>query len=329
MIRKCRLIGITCLILLSSCGGGGEGSEEKLAEENFMGETMIQSGGDPREQIYCEVLEQQAPREDCELISKTAQVTDGSAAFTVPDPMMRGDKTSVTLFVDRRTPQVIDALDAAAEENAIATDNLVDDAIEPASNQAADPDPDASVNASAPEVDITNETAPTNTAAVEPIPGRSQNPTPKQQADKLPGTTDTYDLKVGRRMRADLTGQGFKIDRLSPAVEEIAMDDQGRWSWEVTALQGGKRPMTVTTVVEALVNGRVYELKQTEHPRTVTVDVSIPDQIKDGLRGLPEWLQLIGGALTALAGVAGAWWLVKRNWRSGPSGGKPSGGGTP
>ena len=125
-------------------------------------------------------------------------------------------------------------------------------------------------------------------------------------------------------MRANLTGQGFEIKRVGPAIQEIALDDQGSWTWEVTALQGGPKTLTVTTVVEALVNGHSYQLRQTKHVKTLTVGVSFLDRVKDTLKALPEWLQLLGAVLTALAGVAGAWWLVKRNWRSGPGEAKPA-----
>lgn len=309
----------TCLALLLSVtactGEGPSDGNEATAEENFMGENMIASGGDPAEEVWCEVLEQEVPRKDCEQLSKIAEVTDGSAALNVPDPMNRGDRIDVKLIVDRRTPQVIEQLDAMAIENVSASGNEMENAAH--SNASGDEGPIPSEGDTPSPVDVGNLQDPV-TEPVEPEPSASQNPTPKQQAGKMPGTTESFDLKVGRQMRAELTGQGFEINPMSPAVQQIPKGDQASWTWEVIALQGGPKTLTVRTVVEASVNGRTYRLRQTEYHKTVQVGVSLWDRIKDWLRELPESLQLISAALTALAGVAGAWWLVKRNWRSGP-----------
>ncbi|HET9640025.1 MAG TPA: hypothetical protein VFP12_12545 [Allosphingosinicella sp.] len=303
------------LLLVSSCGAveSMDQNNASAVEEEFMGAEMIAAGGEPGEQIWCAVLEQQAPRKDCEIVSQIAQVSDGSAAFNVPDPMKRGEHVPVQLFVDRRLPTMIDAMD-----------NMMDDAngneVDPGGNAANGNEMGADDAVGNDLGEVAENVSATD--GIEPSVGASHNPTPKQQADKLPGTTDKFALKVGRRMRAGLTGQGFAIIRRSPIVEEIPRGGQGTWTWDVVALQGGPKSLTVTTVVEATVNGHTYLLQTTKHVRTVTVGVSFPDRVLDWLRGLPGWLQAISAALLGLAGVAGAWWLVKKNWRSGPGSGE-------
>jgi len=101
------------------------------------------------------------------------------------------------------------------------------------------------------------------------------------------------------------------VTPVTPAVQEIAREGQAIWTWGVEAEQSGPKTLTVTTVVEAKVNGRVYELKQTQRERTLTVGVPFMRRARDTLEALPGWLKLLTGVLTALAALATAWWVLR------------------
>lgn len=299
-MRRLAVLGAAALMTaLGSCGG--QGSANYADGNNSVGEAPGETIVTPREAVYCEAVEQRVAAEDCEdLNAAAAQVKKGAAAFNVPDPMRRGESVSVQLVVDRRSPDLI-----AAIEGAGATAEAPD---EPPAPEL----PPEGGNAGA---DVGNAAEIPDDRVQVQLPAKKagrDDATPKQIADKLPGTTDTFLPDVGRFMSAELAGQGFKIEPRSPRSQEIPQGGQATWVWEVTALQAGKRSLTLKTVVEGVVGGKRYPLADTPTVRTVTVEVSLPDRIMDGLRALPDLLKAITAALTALAALIAAWFGVRK-----------------
>ena len=122
---------------------------------------------------------------------------------------------------------------------------------------------------------------------------------------------------VGRFMSADLSWQGFRIMPKSTRSQQIPKGGQAIWLWEVTALQPGKRSLTLTTVVEGLVGGSRHALANTQEVRTVVVEVSWPDRLMDGLEVLPRWLKAVTALMVALGALLAAWIALRATVRKG------------
>ena len=300
--------------LLASCGGGG-------ATNNMMAADAIGYPPGPDltnavDIVDCEPIGRRVAFEDCEAVKATqAEVQEGVAAFNVPDPMQRGQSVAVHLVIDRRAPEVIEAIDAidtASNGLENVSENLIDDL--PA-NAIADPSAAGNSITAAGPPEPSGEPA-RKTDSRSPRPNR--NRTPRQIAAEAPGRTEEYTPQVGRFMRARLAGQGFTIVAVTPERQEIPRDGQARWTWQVTAREEGRRTLTLTTVAEALVDGRPYPLADTEEPRTVTVNVRLLDRARDLVDALPGWLKGIAAVIGALGALVGAWFGLKSKFRRDP-----------
>jgi hypothetical protein len=145
--------------------------------------------------------------------------------------------------------------------------------------------------------------------------------TPEDVVDPLQGETETFTPLVGRFMRAELTGNGFEITPLTDASQEVMRDSVTTWSWRVVAREGGRRSVTLRTVVEGCTaEGQCYPLRSTSQNYDVTVEVGPMGQVQDFLTAAPVWLRLLAGVLAALAVLVGAWFGLRNAFRKGRAG---------
>jgi hypothetical protein len=252
------------------------------------------------EGIYCKAVEQRVSPEDCEdLTHADAEVRPGAAAFNIPDPMKRGETVSVHLVIDRRSPKEIRIIEERPKD--------------------VSPVPEGNVATGAPDTNASAESPDANGAAETQVPSPDvpePAPTPGQIVDRLEGTPDLFFPPVGRHMRAELIGQGFDINAKSESSQEIPLGGQASWVWEVTARRGGNQSLTLVTIVEGVANGRRFPLAKTPKVRTVVVEVSIPDRIRDTLAEAPGWIKALTAILLALGGLFAAW---RKLWSRGRS----------
>jgi hypothetical protein len=282
------LSSFVLLGLIAGCGGGMEGGT------NASDMTENQTGA-PRESVYCEAVEQRVSPQDCEDLTRAdAEVRTGSAAWTAPEPMRRGETFEVHLIIDRRSPKEIRVIEGPLE----------DFPGEVTGNASGD-DPSAD-NTTSPgeEIPHNNSTAPD---------GEEPAPTPGQIIDPLEGRTERFSPPVGRHMRAELIGEGFDIAAETDASQQIPLGSRGNWIWKVTARKGGAQPLTLITVVEGVVEGRRFVLARTPRVRTVTVEVSLKDRIWDALIGAPPWIKAITAIVVAIGSLLTAIYAVP--WR--------------
>jgi len=152
---------------------------------------------------------------------------------------------------------------------------------------------------------------------VQPAP-----PTPGDVVAPLAGDTVEFTPLVGRFMRAELVGNGFEITPLTSASQEVLQDSVTTWNWRVVATEGGRRSLTLRTVVEGCTaEGQCYPLRSTSQNYDVTVTVGLVGQAQDFLTAAPTWLRLLAGVLTALAVLIGAWFGLRSAFSKGRAGG--------
>jgi hypothetical protein len=303
---------------LTACeqyGAVEEGTELTPADTGMMGDTAAGENvadGPPPETVFCPVVERRIPKEDCEdLAAIEDQVKEGTGAFNVPDPMTRGEATTVVLVVDRRSPEQIAALEAARNEvsEGGAVENAVDDAAGEASDAPLNGTMSENVADSGAGTSPATNGGPTPSERVEPFEGE----TPSERVEPFEGETETIIPQVGRFMSADLVGEGFEIEALTSASQEIPPGEHATWQWSVKAIREGVRTLTLKTIVEGVVDGQRYPLARTETTTTVTVEVRAGDRVADWIDATIGWLDRMKLLLLAIAGVIGAAWLVWRN----------------
>jgi hypothetical protein len=277
MFRGSILAGILSFFL-AACGDVGEVNNSSADDFGYAPAPDVTGLNNV---VHCEPIGRRLAYDDCEAVKATeSEVRTGVAAFNVPDPMRRGEAVAVQLIIDRRELHVLETIDAASDLT-----NAVDNA------------------SSGAEAGIGNAVNGSDAAPRHP----NRNRTPRQIAAEAPGRTVEYAPQVGRFMRARLTGQGFDITPLTPERQEIPRDGQALWTWQVRALESGRKTLTLTTVAEAIVDGQPYRLTGSEESKTVTVGVSFLDRVRDVIEALPGWLKAIAAVVAALATLVGAW----------------------
>jgi hypothetical protein len=330
------------LIILSllALSGALAGCDDKMEESaNNVEASLEPAAAAVGAGIYCPAVEQRVSAADCEDLTRAdSEVRPGAAAFTAPDPMLRGQTFEVHLVVDRRSPKEIRAIEAPAPGQ--------EAEVSPPLTRSAGPggpgeDPAANTAATGEEGPSQGNLAeatedPAANAAAAGGEGPSQGnlaeatddppPTPGQVVEPLEGKTERFYPKVGRHMRAELVGQGFDIVAKSEASQQIPLGGNATWIWSVTARKGGSQPLTLITVVEGVADGHHFVLASTPTVRTITVEVSLRDRIWDSLTGAPAWIKALTAVIVALGGLFTAWRALPWRRRRETSGKGSSGG---
>ena len=294
------------LMMLTACRGAQSDHNADSADESVTADVNAVYVPE-QELVFCPVVEARVSKADCDdLKTVETEVRNGVGAFNVPDPMTRDQTKAITLVVDRRTPEeiaIVESHSMNAVDNELASENTAIEAN--ISEYETKPVPG---NESSTETDNTVE---------RPGPAHSKGgPTPSQIVEPLEGKTETLVPKVGRFMLAELNGDGFKIQPLSPASQEIPPGEQATWQWNVTPTQGGTHTLTLKTVVEGVVSGKRYPLSRTQTVRKVQVEVSWPGWFADKLDQLTRGMKHIEGFLWGLAALLAAALVIRWRWKN-------------
>jgi hypothetical protein len=296
MLRQTRFVhfvAAAALLALAACGqaempaGETEPAEETPAAA-APSDPAAGTAVAPNE--FCAEVGRRVSAQDCADFAALAEDAQaGSAAFNAPDPMERGETHTLQLAISY----------ALSEEQTRAREEAArleaEHAVEALRSEDTSPAP-----------------APTRSA------GTAAPLTPSETVDPLQGETVEFTPLVGRFMRAELVGNGFDITPLTPASQEVLPDSVTTWSWRVVATEGGRRSLTLRTVVEGCTaEGQCYPLRSTSQNYDVTVTVGLVGQLQDALTAAPNWLRLVAGVLTALAVLVGAWFGLRNAFRKG------------
>ena len=111
-------------------------------------------------------------------------------------------------------------------------------------------------------------------------------------------------VSLAPRMRADLTGAGFSIERSTPE-EQVVTSRPTEWSWVISPKRGGEQRLHLVLSAHIMISGKdtPYVVKTFE--RTVVVEVRKTDQLMSFFYANWQWL------LTTLIPL-GVWYWKKR-----------------
>jgi hypothetical protein len=264
---------------------------------------VIETAGATQPTVFCAVVKRRVSSDDCDdLAVMEKDAKEGVGAFNVPDPMTKGKSVSIVLVIDRRSPEEIAAIETPMTETT-------------ATNAAENVDENiASAEASVDENNVVSEDKVPRTEA-RTRPRSTAAPTPSQRVEPLEGRTETIVPKVGRFMSAELDGDRFDIDPRGARSEEIPPGEQASWEWKVTPTAKGAGHLTLKTIVEGEIEGKRYSLSRTEKTKSVTVNITRGDQIREWIDSAIDWLNRMKLLILAIVGVVGALMLLKsRIW---------------
>lgn len=237
--------------------------------------------------VFCELVGQKLSREDCDNAGLVAsKVKAGVGAFNVPLTMLRGRTVTIQLAVgEKRDPPPAQNTSAVEAQPPVETPPAPPP--EPAEGPADLPAP-----------------APAPAPAPPPPPPE----TPAEAVGENEGAVIDYHPVIGRRMAAELTGVGFKVEPLSPRIQTVSPHGLTTWEWAVTPTAGGSQSLTMkTAVVIDTSDGKELSLATTTRSKTVSIRVNALQYVWDVILQAPTWLKAIGALLAALGGVFTAW----------------------
>ncbi len=341
MLRRTRLISGLAAIAALALVGCGELSEAP-PEENLGAPSEgaatepAPSTTDGATEFCAEVGRRVSPQDCADFAELAGDAAEGVAAFNAPDPMERGEVHTLQLAISYAPPEepAQAAPPAPSTETPDAATRTESDT--PFTRRARmatrlrelraeriqiEQARTAAQGAERVELEARSATLDTEIEQLNVQMARTGAPqTPSETVDPLQGETVEFTPLVGRFMRAELVGNGFEITPLSPPSQEVLPDSVTTWNWRVVANEGGRRSLTLRTVVEGCTAaGQCYPLRSTSRNYDVTVTVGLIGQARDLLTEAPTWLRLLAGVLTALAVLVGAWFGLRSAFRKGRS----------
>lgn len=229
-----------------------------------------------QDMVFCQEVGERLSRWDCDDARAVAsRVKAGVGAFNAPETMMRGKPVTIELAIGEK----------------------------------AEPPPP-----SPPEQPATTPSPETPDGAPDPAPG-PENPPPPDPAPNPAeavagneGVVVQYAPVIGRRMAADLVGEGFDIKPMSDRIQTVSPHGLTTWQWQVTAKEGGRHTLTIKSAVVVKTSlGRELSLVSTTRTKAVEVRISPLAYAWDVIQKAPTWLKGIAAVLVGLGGVFAAW----------------------
>lgn len=289
-------------LTLAACGE----KSAKTTSEDKSAAAPIGSAGTPaaapagQQLPFCDEIGRRVSVEDCEdarILAKQAEA--GLAAFNAPDPMKQGE--TVTLQLAVAFPQKPPPPPAPVGQTGSNEETTTEEA----------------TAAGARRHRAVHHAAHHPHAAIAPPPEAAAPPaTPSEIVAQEPGHPVSMQIKVGRHMAAELSGDGFSIRALSPRVQEVTEDGPTTWEWAVTANRSGEQTLTLKTLIEGqTADGQWVPLKSTVHDQKIMVKVSWLAAARALLTALPGWIKLVAAVIAALTTLVVAWLGLRKALR--------------
>lgn len=234
-----------------------------------------------QDMVFCQEVGERLSRWDCDDARAVAsRVKAGVGAFNAPETMMRGKPVTIELAIGEK----------------------------------AEPPPPPP-----PEQPATTPSPETPDGAPDPAPGPETPPPPSppppppspDPAEAVAGNEGVvvqYAPVIGRRMAADLVGEGFDIKPMSDRIQTVSPHGLTTWQWQVIAKEGGRHTLTIKSAVVVKTSlGRELSLVSTTRTKAVEVRISPLAYAWDVIQKAPTWLKGIAAVLVGLGGVFAAW----------------------
>jgi hypothetical protein len=124
-----------------------------------------------------------------------------------------------------------------------------------------------------------------------------------------PGQAGTGSTKYADRMEAQLTGTGFTITPISPAIQPVEPGHVTKWMWQIKPKDGGAQRLDLT--LNAVLNdGKDRSMVET-FKRDINIKVSWSQRASSFVGGLKDMQWLWAAIIVPIAGAIYGWWRKK------------------
>lgn len=113
-------------------------------------------------------------------------------------------------------------------------------------------------------------------------------------------------VRVAPEMEADLKGQGFKIEAVTPQKQVVSNLQRTRWAWTVTAIKDGKQKLDLSLSARVQVEGKDSPFVVKTFSKTIEVQVDLLGKVIALVKEHGQWLWT-----TILVPLA-VWWRSRR-----------------
>lgn len=120
-------------------------------------------------------------------------------------------------------------------------------------------------------------------------------------------------IHISNLMEAQLTGTGYAIQALQPALQAVTSQQITRWSWMVTPTQPGRQTLYLSLSAHIEVASRDAPLVVQTFQRAIQVDISIPQRLSAFAQKNWQWLWA-----TLVVPIAGYLWNRRKRRRAKP-----------
>ena len=278
---------ILATALLAGCSGNPP--EDAASDATAIEVPAVRSAGprDTSRDVLCPEVARRMPPEMCEDYRELARQTEkGVGAFNAPSRMRVGKPVTVALAISYAPPPPppsdTPATDTPASDVA-ASDEAVEVSDAPAASDGVPVRPKHAIRAgAAPDTQVS----------------------PSETVEAYEGPTLPYDVVVGPRMTATLTGEGFEISPRGPQPQDLTRGETIMWTWKVTPREEGVHILRLITAVEAPgPDGEHLKLQSTTRQAEIQVSIGFWGRLWAFLTGAPAWLKALTGVITALTAL--------------------------
>lgn len=109
------------------------------------------------------------------------------------------------------------------------------------------------------------------------------------QIDQVTGV-DSAKARMSNRMEAQLTGSGFTIEALAPALQAVTMHEITRWRWDVTPTQPGRQRLHLALSAHIDVTGHDAPFVVRTFARQIQVEITVPQRFRGFVQNNWQWL---------------------------------------
>jgi hypothetical protein len=123
-----------------------------------------------------------------------------------------------------------------------------------------------------------------------------------QEQLRQKGGSESARIRLSNRMEAQLTGQGFAIQTLTPELQAVTSRQTTRWRWEATPTEFGQRSLHFTLSAQVKIDGSDTPLVVRTFDREMLVKISLAQRVSGFVANNWQWLWA-----AVAAPIAGYW----------------------
>jgi hypothetical protein len=129
--------------------------------------------------------------------------------------------------------------------------------------------------------------------------------------------TESARIQISNRMKAGLSGLGFKIETSIPQEQAVDRGKTTQWKWEVTPTKDGDQNLSLTLSAIIIVSNQKVPLVIRTFDKTIEVEVSVGQRISIFVAGNWQWLW--ASILVPLSPFLWKWYQKKRGKKQPPN----------